>query len=223
MFIMISTKPNVQRRVLGEAHLSQRRNMLAAHLSRELRKQYKRRSMSLRKGDEVKIIRGEHFGESGEIVGVDLKKRVIFVGGVKLKRTVGTEKQVPIEPSNVVITSLKLDDHARQSILLRKVKEVVVPKEKKEAVKTEPDAGEKKEEPRAEHSQEKHHPKDEDSSQGHSHPSDGRSHEGNSQTHNSHAHLHPNPRSPEHAVKSDAKLSHVKKVAPKNAAGKGDK
>ncbi|MBI4894537.1 MAG: 50S ribosomal protein L24 [Candidatus Aenigmarchaeota archaeon] len=132
---MMSTKPNVQRRDDHQADLSQRRDVLAAHLSKELRKQYKRRSMSLRKGDEVKIIRGEHFGKVGEIVDIDLKKYMIFVNGVTIKRTVGTEKQVAIEPSNVVITSMKLDDNMRQRILLRKVKEVVVPKKE---VKVEP-------------------------------------------------------------------------------------
>ena len=134
---MISVKPNIQRRSVGQADLSQRRDMLAAHLSKELRKQYKRRSMSVRKGDEVKIIRGEHSGKTGEIINIDLKKYKIFVSGVTIKRTIGTEKQVAVEPSNVVITSMKLDDNMRQRILLRKVKEVVVPKKE---VKVEPKA-----------------------------------------------------------------------------------
>jgi ribosomal protein uL24 len=132
---MMSMKPRTQRRNVGQADLSQRRDILAAHLSKELRTQYKRRSMSVRKGDEVKIIRGEHFGKTGEIVEIDLKNYKIFVNGVIIKRTVGTEKQVAIEPSNVVITSMKLDDNMRQRILLRKVKEVVVPKKE---VKVEP-------------------------------------------------------------------------------------
>lgn len=132
---MMSTKPNNQRREDAQTDLSQRRDMMAAHLSKELRKQYKRRSMSVRKGDEVKIIRGDHFGKAGEVVDIDLKKYMIFVNGVTIKRTVGTEKQVAVEPSNVVITSLKLDDNMRQRILLRKVKEVVVPKKE---VKAEP-------------------------------------------------------------------------------------
>lgn len=148
MIVMMSTKPNVQRRDDHQADLSQRRDVLAAHLSKELRKQYKRRSMSLRKGDEVKIIRGEHFGKVGEVIDIDLKKYMIFVNGVSIKRTVGTEKQVAIEPSNVVITSMKLDDNMRQRILLRKVKEVVVPKkevkvEPKAEVKAEPAAAAK--------------------------------------------------------------------------------
>lgn len=155
---MMSTKPRMQRGDDARADLSQRRDMLAAHLSRELRKQYKRRSMSVRKGDEVKIIRGEHSGKTGEIMDIDLKKYMIFVNGVTIKRTVGTEKQVAIEPSNVVITSMKLDDNMRQRILLRKVKEVVVPKKEVKAepkveakAETKPAEGEKAEHDHSDH------------------------------------------------------------------------
>jgi large subunit ribosomal protein L24 len=108
--------------------LAKRREMLAAHLSKDLRKQYKRRSMAIRKGDEVKIIRGEHAGKVGQVTDVNLKNFMIFVSGITLKKTVGTEKQVPIRPNKVIITSLNLDDNARQRILLRKVKEVKIEK-----------------------------------------------------------------------------------------------
>ncbi len=103
---------------------------ISAHLSKELRTQYKRRSMSVRKGDEVKIIRGKHSGKVGSVEDVDTKKSSIFVSGVTLKRTVGTERQMPIKASNVVITNLNLSDNARQKILLRKVKEVKIERPK---------------------------------------------------------------------------------------------
>lgn len=101
---------------------------VSAHLSKELRSQYKRRSMGVRKGDEIKIVRGKNFGRGGSVTDVDTKNKKILVSGITVKRTIGTEKQLPIEPSNVVITNLNLDDNARQRILLRKVKEVKVVK-----------------------------------------------------------------------------------------------
>lgn len=128
-----------------------------AHLSKELRSQYKRRSMAVRKGDEIKIIRGKHFGKAGAVSAVDLKENKILVSGVTLKRTIGTEKQVPVEPSNVVITSLNLSDNMRQRILLRKVKEVKVEKpkvpeavaeKKEEAAEAAPAVEEKREVPK---------------------------------------------------------------------------
>mgnify|MGYP001574774059 CR=1 FL=1 len=104
--------------------------MIYAHLSKELRAQYKRRSIAIRKGDEVKIIRGKHAGKGGAISEVDLKNSVVLIDGLKIKRTIGTEKQIPIKPSKLVITNLNLGDNMRQRILLRKVKEVKVEKPK---------------------------------------------------------------------------------------------
>jgi large subunit ribosomal protein L24 len=200
---MISTRPNTQRRAIAKADLYHRRKMLSAHLSKELKKQYKRRSMSLRKGDEVKIIKGEYFGKVGEVTGINLKKQVIFVNNVVLKKTVGTEKQAPIKPSNIVITSLKLDDPARQRILLRKVKEVVVPK--KEEKKVEPET-------KLEHKTEIKIPsKSPDHAHGdHLHDSSG---SGNKDT-SSHV------SSTEQMTKTDDNLASGE-AAPKNAAGKG--
>lgn len=126
---------------------------VSAHLSKELRLQYKRRSMGVRKGDEVKVVRGEHRGKAGAVTEIDRKSSRILIGGVTIKRTVGTEKQVPIRPSSVVITSLSLDDNARQKILLRKVKEVKV--EKKAPAPPAPAAEEKKAEAPAEKIEEK--------------------------------------------------------------------
>ena len=175
MIVMISMKPSKQRLALHNADLVTRRGMVAAHLSKELRAQYKRRSMAIRKGDEVKIIRGDNFGKSGEVTQVDSRKYMIFVNGVNLKRTIGTEKQVPVEPSNVVITSLALNDNARQRILLRKVKQVVVPK--KETPAPAPAAAKKEEKPAEEHSHEGH-----EHAHGHAHD--------HSHDHAEHAHKH---------------------------------
>lgn len=100
---------------------------VSAHLSKELRSQYKRRALSLRKGDEVKIIRGENAGKTGTVENVDTKNMAVAISGIKVKRTIGTEKALYIEPTNIVITNLNLSDKMRQKILLRKVKEVKVP------------------------------------------------------------------------------------------------
>lgn len=140
---MDSSRPGKQRSAVAEATLNKRREMVAAHLSKELRSQYKRRSMSIRKGDEVKIVTGEYAGKTGQVSAVNTRDFTILIDGVMVKRTIGTEKQVPIRPSKVVITSLNLDDNSRQRILLRKVKEVKVekkepkPAETKAEIKTE--------------------------------------------------------------------------------------
>jgi large subunit ribosomal protein L24 len=114
-----SKKPRKQRKFLYKAPLHLRRKMISAHLSKELREQYKRRSLPLRKGDEVKVMRGEFKGTIGKVVEIDTKKYKVYVDTVKKRRSVGTEYLVPISPSNLMIVKLNLDDKYRLKILER--------------------------------------------------------------------------------------------------------
>ncbi|MGC9058868.1 MAG: 50S ribosomal protein L24 [Candidatus Aenigmatarchaeota archaeon] len=114
-----SKKPRKQRKFLREAPLHIRRKIISAHLSKELREKYKRRSLPPRKGDEVKIMRGEFKGTIGKIVRIDTKNYKVYIDTAKKKRTVGTEYLVPISPSNLMIIKLNLDDKYRMKILER--------------------------------------------------------------------------------------------------------
>lgn len=114
-----SKKPRKQRKFLYNAPLHIRRKMISAHLSEELREKYKRRSFPLRRGDEVKVMRGEFKGIIGKIVKIDTKEYKVYVDTVKKKRSVGTEYLVPIHPSNLLITNLNLEDKYRIKMLER--------------------------------------------------------------------------------------------------------
>jgi len=116
-----SKKPRKQRKFLYKAPLHLRRKMLASHLSKELREKYKRRSMPVRKGDEVLVMRGGFKGKTGKISRIDLKKYHVYIEGITRRRTVGTDVQVPIHPSNLQIINLNLDDKRRVKIIERKV------------------------------------------------------------------------------------------------------
>lgn len=115
-----SKQPRKQRKFLYNAPLHLRRKMLASHLSKELREKYKRRSFPVRKGDEVQVMSGKLKGRTGKISRINLKKYKIYIEGVTRKRTVGTEVQVPIHPSNLKIINLNLADKRRIKILERK-------------------------------------------------------------------------------------------------------
>ena len=117
-----SKKPRKQRKFLYKAPLHLRRKMLSAHLSKELREKYKRRSLPVRKGDEVEIMRGEFKGKRGKIARVDLKNYKVYIEGITRKKTTGELVQVPIHPSNLKLISLNLEDEKRKKILERKVK-----------------------------------------------------------------------------------------------------
>lgn len=115
-----STQPRKQRKFRYNAPLHLRQKMLSAHLDKALRKEYKRRSMPVRTGDEVVIMTGENRKKRGKITEVNLKKLKVFVEGVNTKKVTGQEVQTALDPSNVMITKLNLSDKKRLKAFKRK-------------------------------------------------------------------------------------------------------
>lgn len=107
-----SKTPKKQRKYRYNAPLHIKRKFINVHLSPELRKKYKKRSMPVRKGDEVIVLRGKHKKKTGKVSRVDLKKTKVYVEGIIKKKVAGTEVQDPLQPSNLMITSLQ-DDKKR--------------------------------------------------------------------------------------------------------------
>ncbi|MDI6798621.1 MAG: 50S ribosomal protein L24 [Candidatus Aenigmarchaeota archaeon] len=117
-----SKKPGKQRKFLFTAPLHLRRKLMAAHLSKELIKKYKTRSLPVRRGDEVEVMHGEFRNRRGKISRVDLKRYKVYIEGITTKRTDGTERLAPIHPSNLRIIKLNLDDKRRVKIIERRMK-----------------------------------------------------------------------------------------------------
>jgi len=92
---------------------------MSSALSRELRGKYNTRSIPVRKDDEVRIVRGKYRGREGKVTQVYRKKWVIHVDRVQRDKSNGYTAPIGIHPSNVVITTLKLDKD-RRVILERK-------------------------------------------------------------------------------------------------------
>lgn len=80
---------------------------------------FKTRSLPVRKDDEVRIVRGKYKGREGKVTQVYRKKWVIHVERVQRDKSNGASAPIGIHPSNVVITSIKLDTD-RRAILERK-------------------------------------------------------------------------------------------------------
>jgi large subunit ribosomal protein L24 len=110
---MKSAKARKQRKRMFNATLNVKQKLVAAHLSKEMKTQLKKRSLPIRKGDEVKVLRGKFKGTSGKVTKVDLKRAEIFVDSIKRKRINGEETQVAIHPSNFVITNADMNDSKR--------------------------------------------------------------------------------------------------------------
>lgn len=114
---ILSSQPRKQRLARYNAPHHQARKQMASHLSEELLLKYNRRSMTVITGDEVKLLRGDHKGKSGKIVGIDVTVRKVNVEGVTNKKADGTEVALPVDPSNLVIVKLNLEDKRRQAKL----------------------------------------------------------------------------------------------------------
>lgn len=117
--MMNSKKPSKQRKAFYQAQLHKRHKLLSAHLSKELRNQFKKRSLYLRKGDEVKVMRGKFKGTTGKISKINLKRLKVYIDSVKRKKVSGEEVHIPINPSKILITNPNMDDQRRKEIIDR--------------------------------------------------------------------------------------------------------
>ena len=92
---------------------------LHAHLDKELREKYKKRSFRVITGDKIKVMRGQFRGKEGKVERVDLKKGRVYVTKVEKEKIDGSRMLYPLQPSNLLITELKLDDKKRVARLKR--------------------------------------------------------------------------------------------------------
>ena len=110
---IVSSKPSKQRAGVYNAPAHRRRRMLSASLSTELKTSQGRNSYPVRKGDTVKILRGDFAGIEGKITNIDTKRHRIFVEGVSREKVAGTSTTVSVHSSKVMITKFNLDDKWR--------------------------------------------------------------------------------------------------------------
>ena len=123
---MSSIQPRKQRLARYTAPYHRRHREMSAPVDKGLReKQLARgfmypRSMPVRKGDRVLIVRGEGKTKSASVVAkVDRKARKIYVEGFTYFKSDGTELQRPIDPSNLVIINPDWSDIYRRKLLTR--------------------------------------------------------------------------------------------------------
>ena len=127
---MKSKQPRKQRLARYNASLHRRRVEMSAPIDNALRLKQEAnnvfypRSMPVRVGDSVIIVRGEGRIKSGERKGhkiskIDRRKRKIYLENHTYFKSDGTELQRPIDPSNVVIINPDWTDLKRRKILDR--------------------------------------------------------------------------------------------------------
>jgi len=125
-----SVQPRKQRKYRHNAPLHVRRHFMSANLAAPLRESYGKRSMVVRKGDEVMVMRGGNSGTKGAVERVDMKREKVYIEGVKMTKVDGSAVPKPVHPSNLMITKLKLEDKKRQQVIERAGKNMKKEKKK---------------------------------------------------------------------------------------------
>jgi len=108
-----SKQPRKQRKYRAKAPLHIKKKFISVSLSKELKKKYAKRNIPIKKGDAVKIMRGKFKGKKGKVLEVRLKIGKIIVEGIQVKKQDGSNVAFKLQPSNLQITELNLDDKNR--------------------------------------------------------------------------------------------------------------
>jgi len=108
-----STQTRRQRKYRYNAPLHILGEFISLNLSKDLRTKHSMRSIRARKGDKIKVMRGQYKGKEGKIERVSLKYTKIYVSGIELIRKDGTKSFIPLEHSNLQITELDTSDKKR--------------------------------------------------------------------------------------------------------------
>ena len=123
-----SIQPRKQRSYKYKAPKHVQGKFVYAHLSPALRKQYNTRSLRVRTGDSVVIMRGTYAKHKGKVESVKVSEGKAIISGIEVTKRDGSKSTYPITVSNLMITELKLDD-ARRKIIVERNNERQTPKE----------------------------------------------------------------------------------------------
>lgn len=117
---MQTTSPRKQRKMLFNAPTHKRAKIMASPLSPELLAQRGVKTMPIRKGDTVRVTRGDHKGFEGKVSTIDRKHYRVYLEGLTREKVDGSTVFVALHPSKIMIRTLNLDDKLRKAVLERK-------------------------------------------------------------------------------------------------------
>ncbi|MBR6024179.1 MAG: 50S ribosomal protein L24 [Methanobrevibacter sp.] len=109
----MSKQPRKQRKALYNAPAHARGKHLSATLSKDLRADLGKRSLPLRSGDKVRVLRGDFKGHEGEVLDVDYGSYKVTIEDVTLSKPDGTAVFLPVDPSNLMIIDADTKDDRR--------------------------------------------------------------------------------------------------------------
>lgn len=108
-----SAQRRKQRKYRHNAPLHTQQKFMGSALSKDLRKKHGRRSIAVRRGDKVKVVRGNHKGKITTVERVNLRACRVYLKDIEVTRKDGRKANVGIHPSNLIIQELNLEDKQR--------------------------------------------------------------------------------------------------------------
>ncbi len=111
-----STSPRKQRRNIWNAPLHAHRRMMRCRLDDALREEYATRSLAVRKGDLVRILRGQFRDTEAKVVRVDYRAFRVYVDSATITKIDGKEAKIPLHPSNLMLVKLELDNDRKERL-----------------------------------------------------------------------------------------------------------
>lgn len=108
-----SEKPEKQRKYRRNAPYHHQKKFISVHLAPDVRDRVGTRSLPIRKGDKAEIMRGDWEGLSGRVEEVNYQDQKVELEDIERERVDTSDARISLEPSNLKITKLNLDDDRR--------------------------------------------------------------------------------------------------------------
>ena len=108
--------PGKQRRRIYKSPTHSHKKMLKCRLDEFLREEYGLRSLVVKKGDLVRVMRGQFRDTEGKVVKVDYSAVRVYLESATTTKADGKEAQIPVHPSNLMLVKLELDDDRKRII-----------------------------------------------------------------------------------------------------------
>lgn len=108
-----SSKPSKQRKHKRNAPYHKRDKFVSAHLSDELQESVGTRTLPVVEGDEAEVMRGDWADLTGTVEEIDRDQYKVYLEGIERESVDGTENRIALEPSNLRLTALNLEDQRR--------------------------------------------------------------------------------------------------------------
>jgi len=110
-----SKQPRKQRKYIANAPLHLKRKLLGCAHDKPLREKHNRRSIEVRKNDEVKVMRGKFSKKQGKVLIVDVKNTRVQIDGINRAKKDGEKAPVWFHPSSIKIIRLDDTDNRRMN------------------------------------------------------------------------------------------------------------